>query len=147
MLVFRLNTTSGLAELQLQTLVVQPRDGHIDFVVVGGQEQGVVGTLVKAHPNDLIAEGDLGGSIDEIPKEVARGGPLIALTDGVTQSAVEATGHQGQLQITVDLHGHDRGERIPGEEVNALRDPVFDQPAVSVASDQLSRPPPALIGQ
>ena len=64
-------------------------------------------------------------------------GPLIAVADASAEQAEQTAGHKGQLQIGVELHRHDRGQRIHVEEVDAIGDAVLHHNAVSLTSKEL----------
>ena len=74
-------------------------------------------------------------------------GPFVAVADALAQHAIQAAGHQRQLQIAVDLHRHGRRQRVHVEEVDAVRDGVFDDHALGVAADELEGRALQLIGQ
>ena len=57
--------------------------------------------------NDLIIrQGNQTDGIDKIAKDMTTFGLFLPPADLGAQKAIEATGHQGELQITGDFHGH-----------------------------------------
>ena len=62
--------------------------------------------LLIPDNNLMVGQGDQAHSIDEIAEDMAAFGLLIAPSDLGPQPAIEAAGHEGQWQITGDLHGH-----------------------------------------
>ena len=72
---------------------------------------------------------------------------LVAVADADRQEAVEAAGHQRQLQVAVDLHRHRRGQGVHVEEVDPVLDVVLDQHPLGVAADQVGRRAGQLVGQ
>jgi hypothetical protein len=47
-------------------------------------------------------------------------GNFITVADADRQETVEAAGHQGELQVAVDLHCHGRRQGIHVEEVDTV---------------------------
>jgi len=46
--------------------------------------------------------------IDQVPEDMSGPGPLVAAADLGSEQTVQAAGHQGQLQVQIDLHRHGR---------------------------------------
>ncbi len=67
---------------------------------------------------------------------MARLGRLVPVADPAAEQSIQAAGHQRQLKVTVDLHGHGRRQRIHVEEVNPVSDVVLDEHALGVSTDQ-----------
>ena len=88
----------------------------------------------------VIRDRHLGRGVDEIAEQVAGLGRLVAVADALPQEAIEAAGHQRQLQVAVDLHGHRRGQGVHVEEVDAVLDVVLDEHPLGVAADQRGGP-------
>ena len=63
------------------------------------------------------------------------------------QEPIEAAGHQGQLQVAVDLHRHRRGQGVHVEEVDPVLDRVLDDHPLGVAADELGGRAMQLVGQ
>ena len=61
------------------------------------EEKQVVGALVKVHEDGIFINFDQGGGINEIAEQMARLNRLIAVSDALTEIAIETTGHQGEL--------------------------------------------------
>src|SRR5437870_12827057 len=78
---------------------------------------------------------------------MTRTGTLISVFKFAGQKSIEAAGHQRELEITVNLHAHGRGQGIHMEEVNAIGDPIFNDHALRVATHQFGRGAVELIGQ
>ena len=131
----------------MKAFVVEPGDGLIGFIETGCEQQWVVGALLKPDFDVRIADGDSGGGVDEVAKEMSGTGALITISNTVGKDPVEAAGHQGQLEIAIDLHGDGGGERVHVEEVNAVGDAVFNEHALGVAADHTGRGPAQLVGQ
>ena len=127
-------------------LAVQPRDRRVDFVKPGGEKQGVVGAFLESDEDLVGGEGDLGRGVDEILKEVAGLGVFVSVADLGGEQAIEAAGHERKLEVTVDLEGDGGGEGIHMKESDVLRDPVFDEHAVSVAFNERCGPDIRIIG-
>ena len=106
-----------------------------------------MGAFLEPYFDLTVGDGDLGGGIDQIAKEVATLGLLVAVADAVAEESIETAGQQGQLQVTIDLHGHRRGERVHVEEVDAVGDVVLDHHALGIAADQLAGRAFGLVGQ
>ena len=85
--------------------------------------------------------------VDEVAEQVARLGRLVAVADANGQQAIQAAGHQRQLQVAVDLHRHRRGEGVHVEEVDPVLDVVLDEHPLGIAADQVGGGPGQLVGQ
>ncbi|GFP32527.1 hypothetical protein HKBW3S42_00831, partial [Candidatus Hakubella thermalkaliphila] len=97
--------------------------------------------------NDLgLQYADLGHRLNKIPKNVTGGRCLITVSDLRSKEPIETAGHQGQLQITVDLHRNSRGKGIHVKEVDPISNTVFDDHALGIAFNQLRRRAMPLIG-
>ena len=137
----------SLPEDESQPLTSQPRDDRLGSVEARRDEQRVVSTLLVADDHLRLADRHHGGRIPEVAEEMARLGLLIATADPPGQQAVQAAGHQGQLQVAIDLHRYRRGERVHVEEVNAVLDAVLDDHPPGVPLDQPGRRRRQLVGQ
>src|SRR2546429_9843502 len=78
---------------------------------------------------------------------MTRTGTLISVFNLEGQKPIEAPGHQRELEITVNLHGHGRRQGIHMEKVNAIGDPIFNDHALSVATHQLGGGAAEMIGK
>src|SRR5271157_1804452 len=137
----------GLPEDELQSLTAQPRDDRVCPIESGRDEQGVMSTLLIAHHDLRLSDLHLGRGIHEVLKQMPRLGVLVALADAIGQQAVQATGHQRQLQVAVDLHRHGRAQRVHVKEVDPIRDAVLDDHPQGVPPEQLGRRLCQLVGQ
>ena len=95
----------------------------------------------------LLGDRDVRRGVDEVAEQVPGLGGLVTVADADRQQAVEAAGHQRQLQVAVDLHRHRRGQRVHVEEVDPVLDVVLDQHPLGVAADQVGRRAGQLVGQ
>src|SRR6266852_7090861 len=91
------------AEYEMEALVAQPGNSHLGFVEAGRDQQGVVGTLLKMHPDCPFVDFDVGRRVDEIAKQMTRLDRLITIADALAKIAIEAARHQSQLQVAVNL--------------------------------------------
>ena len=74
-------------------------------------------------------------------------GDLVTIADANRQQPIQAAGHQRQLQVAVDLHGHRRGQRIHVEEIDPVLDVVLDQHPLGVTTDEVGSRPAELVRQ
>src|SRR5262245_7295815 len=118
--------STASAEDQVQVLAAQPRDRQVCFGEVGGQQQGVMGPLLEANLDVVLADGHDGGRVDEVAEQVPRLGRLVAVADAAGQQAIQAAGHEGQLQVAGDLQRHRTGQSVHVKEVDAVLDVVLD---------------------
>src|SRR5271157_1180585 len=127
----------GLPEDELQSLTAQPWDDRVCFFESGRDEQGVMSTLLIGHHDLRLGDLHLGGGIHEILKQMPRLGVLVALADATGQQAVQAAGHQRQLEVAVDIHRDGRAQRVHVKEVDPIRDAILDDHPLGVPPDQL----------
>src|SRR3990172_1786530 len=130
----------------MQVLSTQPRDWDFLLVESRSEQQRIMSTLLELNHDLRLQNADLGGGLNKIPKKVARGGTLVAIANLRSQESIETAGHQSQLQITIDLHRHSRGQSIHVKEINPIGNPVLDEHALGIALDQLRRRRTQLIG-
>jgi hypothetical protein len=97
--------------------------------------------------NLLFLDNDLSGRIDKIPKQMAGSGGLIAVANLQSQEAIQATGHERQLQVTVDLHGYRRRQSIHMKKIDPIGNPIFNDHSLSVPFNQLGRGAMQLVGE
>ena len=93
-----------------------------------------------------MVDHDGGGCVDEVAKDVSRLGILIAVADLFSQEAVEAAGHERELEVTIDFHRHRGAQRVHVEEVHAVSNVVLDEHALGIAGDQLGCGSRKLVG-
>jgi hypothetical protein len=105
-----------------------------------------VGALLEAHLNIPLGDHHMGDRIDEVTEDVLGLGGGTAVIDLLAEEAIQAAGHQGQLQIAIDFHGDRRGQRVDVEEIHAISDAVLDEHALRVAADELNRGAAQLVG-
>ena len=72
---------------------------------------------------------------------------VVLAADALGHQAIQGTGHQGELQVEVDLQADHRGERIEVKELDGLGDVVFDQHPLGIARDQGGRTGLVVVGQ
>src|SRR5262245_54120090 len=105
MLVFDLTPRScrgdnvELPEYQSQPLAPQPGDYSLRLIETGRDEQGIMGTLLIPHHDLRLGQRHSCRGIDEVLEQMPRLGTFVAPTDAAGQQAVQATGHQRQLQV------------------------------------------------
>ena len=97
-----------------------------------------MGAATEPHHEGPLLHFQRGGGLHEVAEQRPRLGPLVALAHPHAQLAVQAAGHQRQLQVGVDLHRHRRGEGVHVEEVDRVSDRVLDHHAPGIAVDHLA---------
>ena len=117
----------------------QPRDRDIFLVESRSEQQRIMSTFLELNHDLRLQNADMSGGLNKVPKKVARGDALVSIPNLRSQESIEATGHQRQLQITIDLHRHSRGQGIHVKEINPIGNPVLDDHALGIALDQLRR--------
>src|SRR5208337_5175443 len=100
------------SEDELQPLAAQPGDGDVRLVIPGGDQQRIVGTLLEPHYDLFVRDLHTGRGVDEVAEQMPRLSDLVAVAEAACQESVEAAGHQGQLQVAVDLHRYRRAQRV-----------------------------------
>src|SRR5882762_3077335 len=78
---------------------------------------------------------------------MTRVGALITVLELESEEPIKAAGHERQLEIAVDFHGHGGGECIHVEEINAVGDSIFNEHALRIAGNQLGSGTRELVGQ
>jgi len=76
-----------------QASIPEPWDPDVRIGQAGGDQQGVVGALLKPYLDVIVRQGHLGRGIHEIAEQVARRGCLVAVTDPGGQQPGQAAGH------------------------------------------------------
>jgi hypothetical protein len=66
----------------------------------------------------------LGDRVDEVAEDVLEFDGGVAAAELLAKQAIQAAGHQGELQIAIDLYGDRGGQRVDMEEVCAVDDTV-----------------------
>lgn len=87
----------------------------------GGFEQGVVRALLEEYGDGVLIDGDVGAGIDEVAEDAPGCCGSVDAAELNAQEAIETAGHEGELQVTVDFHGHGRRECVHVEEVDDYR--------------------------
>ena len=136
-MVLRLPRDHGLPENQLQPLPSQPRHQQIGLREAGGHQQWVVGAFLEPHCDVPFGDHHVRGRIDEVAEDVLRLGGRVAVADPLAKQSIPAAGHERQLQIATDLHGHCGGESVHVEELDAVGNAVFDEHALRVSPDEV----------
>jgi len=98
----------------------QPRDRDILLVESRSQQQRIMSTFLELNYDLHLQNADLGGGLNKVPKKVALGSTLVSIANLRSQESIEVTGHQSELQITIDLHRHSRGQSIHVKEINPI---------------------------
>ena len=102
-----------------------------------GQEQWVMSTFLELDHDLLLKDLNLSRRLHKVTKQMTGGCRLISLSDLRPQESIEAAGHQRELQITIDLHGHGGRESVHMKEVDPVRNPILDDHPLGIALDQL----------
>ena len=106
-----------------------------------------MGTLLIPHHDVRLGHLHLGRGIHEVLEQMPRLGLFVAPADAAGQQAVQAAGHQRQLQVAVDLHRHGRAQGVHVKEVDPIRDPILDDHPLSVPLNQPGSRRRQLVGQ
>ena len=136
-----------LPEDQPQPLAAQPWHHFIRLIEPGRQQQRVVGTLLEPHDDFALGDRDFRRGVDEIAEEMPGLRDLVTIPDANRQQAIQAAGHERQLQIAVDLHGNRRRESIHVEEIDPVLDVILDEHPLSVPTDEVGSGSAELVGQ
>ena len=93
-------------------LVAEPRDWHISFSEICGQQHETVSAFLEMDQNGVLVDGHVRGGINEITEDVPRRGPFVTVSDACAEQPVQTAGHQRQPQMAAHgLRGH--RERAP----------------------------------
>src|SRR5271166_3737293 len=93
---------------QLQT--VSPRDRDRFVKQSGGEEDGQVGTAVKADLDFAIRDGDVGRNVDQIAKDLA-GLSIAIAAHCFGENSIDPTGENQKDHVEVDLQSDGGRER------------------------------------
>ena len=132
---------------QPEPLAAQPWQDLIRLIETGRQQQRVVGTLLEPHDDFALRDRDFRRGVDEIAEEMPGLRDLVTIADANRQQAIQAAGHERQLQVAIDLHGDRRRESIHVEEIDPVLDVVLDEHPLSVATDEVGSGSAELVGQ
>ena len=64
---------------------------------------------------------------------------LITVTNPLAKITIQTAGHQGQLEVAIDLQGDGGRQGVHVEEIHAIFDIVFDQHPLHLAADESGR--------
>ena len=106
-----------------------------------------MGAAAQPHLDAVLADAHGGRGAHEALEQLAGARLLVAVADAAGQQAVQRAGHDGELQVGVDLQRHGRGERVHVEEVDRLGDGVLDDHAAGVAVDEVGGLGVELVGE
>ena len=95
-----------------------------------------MGATTERDLNAILANRHRGAGLHQLAEQSGRFGAVKAVVEPMRQAAVQAAGHQGQLQVQIDAQRHRGRERIHVEEVDRIGDGVFDQHAPGIAVDE-----------
>ena len=86
--------------------IAEPRDGLGVVRIPGGDELRIVGPAPEFHDDFGGRYLDIGACVDEFPEDGARPCGLEAIADAGGEDAVEGAGHERELEVEIDFHGH-----------------------------------------
>ena len=98
--------------------IVKPGDGDGFPLEMGGLAQRIMSALLETHVDLVFRDGNARRGFDEVAEDTTGGGRAVRAADVETKQAVAAAGHEGALEVAIDLHGHRRSERIHVEAVS-----------------------------
>ena len=119
-------------------------DGLIDES--GGEDDGKMGAAVEADPDLVVGDGDIGRHVDEIAKDLACLGVIIA-AHASRHQAVEAGGDDEQGHVEVDLEADRRRQCVDVEEVHGIGKRILDQHTLGVASNDIAGGGGCIVGE
>ena len=64
--------------------------------------------LVKSHHEFLVEDLDCGRYVEQVSEYRLRGRLPVFVADPLRQEPIQRTGHEGNLQVKIDLHAHHR---------------------------------------
>ena len=124
------------AEDEVEFFIIEPWDGRVLLWDGRCDEVGVVRAFLEVYVDVLCVDGYASRGIDEVIEECPRVDAFVALCDVARHEAIEAAGHEGELEVAVDLHGDGGGECIHVEEIDAVGDLVFDDHTLGVTCNE-----------
>jgi len=95
-----------------------------------------MGAAMEAHPDFGRCNGDIGGHVDEIAKDLAGLGVVVAAHAAGGQ-AVEGRGEDEEGHVEIDFEPDRGGERVDVEETHGVGECVLDEHALGVAGDEI----------
>ena len=93
-------------------------------------------TAMEAHPDFGRCNGDIGGHVDEIAKDLAGLGVVVAAHAAGGQ-AVEGRGEDEEGHVEIDFEPDRGGERVDVEETHGFGECVLDEHALGVAGNEI----------
>ena len=85
---------------------------------------------MEAHPDFGRCNGDIGGHVDEIAKDLAGLGVVVA-------AHAAGRGEDEEGHVEVDFEPDRGGERVDVEEAHGVGECVLDEPALGVAGNEI----------
>ena len=109
---------------QTQVQTVPPRDSDGFVKQSGGEEDGQVGTAVKANLDFAIRYGDVGGNVNQISKDLV-GLSIEIAAHCLGENSIDPTGEHEKDHVEVDLESYGGRERIHVKEAHGIGERVL----------------------
>src|SRR2546427_2530968 len=93
--------------------------------------------LVELHNGAMLFDNHGGRAVQEVSEDLLRLGPLVFTPYAVGHEPIKGAGHEGDLEIEVDLEAYHGRERVEVEELNSFGDSVLNEHSLGVTSDQV----------
>ena len=123
-------------EGSLQGQVVEPTGSDCGVCEACFDQERVVDAASNGHLDPFRTDLDTGRGLDEFAREPTGFGCGVLATEGASEQAVEAAGHESEVEIDIDLVRDLGGEGVHVEEVDSFGDVVLDRHAAGVAVDE-----------
>ena len=127
----------GLRELENEVLVAEPGHRSVRGISESSvNEERIAGTLVEGDGDAVLSNLDGASDVEEVIVDRFGLGPVVLLWESCSEEAIEGTGHEGKLQIEINLKADHRCERIDMEEMDGFSNGIFNKHTVGVARDE-----------
>ena len=100
------------------------------------QEYGLCSACPRSRLPPVPGRSTVAETSSRLRKIVLAGGLLVLPANPIGQQSVQGAGHEGDLQVEVDLHAHHRRRASRWKRLDRLGDAVLDQHALGVAGHQ-----------
>ena len=89
--------------------------------------------FLKANEDVFSLDEQGGTGIDEVSEDMSGLGFWISIAQFRPEQAVEAAGHEGELEIQIDLHRHRGRQGVHVKKINSIGKVIFNNHPLGIA--------------
>ena len=124
------------SEANVQGFVAEPGHGGGGVCQARLDEERIVGAFVERYVHAVVGDGHGRRDVQQVLEDLLGLGRGVDAADLLGQQPIQGAGHEGDLQIEVDLEADHAGQGSEMKERHGGAAAVFDEPALGVAGDQ-----------